>query len=325
MSVGAPPAVTRALRELRALWVMWAVVAALVFVTYARLPAADFYNVTGTGFTGGAARVVVLLGWPIALAALPLMAVAVDRLLASPRTDGQRRGVVVAASASALLCATIAWPGVITQSNLDAKWSNALAVAGVVIAATISVIALRRAEPEPRWALTRGDRAAIVLIALMGVASLPWIFANIGVYVGDVPGLKAVFMSKKILPEPGHPHLHAVHLGNHEGLDGWLLAATALGLRPALRRMHPTRLRSVLAGYLALLMGYGLMVAANDFWHEQLVKRGTTSYSLPDVITPAVTWGWAVLLVLAAALYVAAFRQPAAAPGPTVSGLPPPG
>ena len=48
---------------------MWAIVAALVWITYARLPASDFYNVTGTGFGAGAARVLVLLGWPISLAA----------------------------------------------------------------------------------------------------------------------------------------------------------------------------------------------------------------------------------------------------------------
>jgi hypothetical protein len=65
-----------------------------------------------------------------------------------------------------------------------------------------------------------------------------------------------------------------VHLGNHEGLDGWLLAATALGLRRALPTMRATGLRSVLAGYLAVLLVYGVMVAANDFCHEQLVKRG---------------------------------------------------
>jgi hypothetical protein len=296
------------LLEARVLWVMWGVVAGLVWITYARLPASDFYNVTGSGVAGGAARVLVLLGWPISLAAPALLAVAADRLLGSSPTRGQRRAVLGASIASVVLCATIAWPGVITQSNLDAKWSNGLAAIGVGIAALTTVFALRRCGPGPRLPVSGGDRAAIVLIALMGLAALPWIFANVGVYVGDVPGLSAVFMSKKILPEPGHPHLHAVHLGNHEGLDGWLLAATALGLRRTLPRMRATRLRTVLACYLALLLGYGLMVAANDFWHEQLVKRGTTSHSLPDVITPGVSGGWAFLLALAVGLYVVAFR-----------------
>jgi hypothetical protein len=296
------------LHEVRALWIVWGVVAALVWITYARLPASDFYNVTGTGFTAGAARVLVLLGWPISLAAPALMAVAASRLLGSPLGTSERRTLVAAAILSLALCVTIAWPGVITQANLDAKPSNALAAVGVGIAVAITAVALRRCGIGPRRPLSTGDWVGIVLIALMGIASLPWIFANVGIYVGDVPGLSHVFMSKKILPEPGHPHLHAVHLGNHEGLDGWLLAATALGLRRALPGMRATRLRTVLSLYLALLLGYGLMVAANDFWHEQLIKRGTTSYGLPDVITPSLSGGWAFLLALAAILYVLAFR-----------------
>ena len=307
------------LREACALWVMWGVVIALVFITYARLPASDFYNVTGSGVTGGAARVLVLLGWPISLAAIPLLLVAVDRLLGGPLTGGQRHAAISAAVASVVLCATIAWPGVIKQSNLDAKWSTALAAVGVGIAAATTVAAVRRGGVGPRRPVTAGDWAGIVLLALVGVTALPWIFANVGVYVGDIPGLKAVFMSKKILPEAGHPHLHAVHLGNHEGLDGWLLAATALGLRRALPGMRATRMRTVLACYLALLLGYGVMVAANDFWHEQLVKRGTTSYMLPDVITPAATGGWAFLLAVAAVLYVTAFRKGAGADEPSAS------
>jgi hypothetical protein len=296
------------LREALVLWLVWAVVAALVWITYARLPAIDFYNVTGTGFGAGAARVLVLLGWPISLAAIALLAVAVDRLLRTERSRREHRAIVAAAIASLVLCATIAWPGVIKQSNLDAKASNLLAAIGVAIAVALTAIAIRRGGLGPRLPVDAIDRAGIVLVALMGVAALPWIFANIGFYVGDVPGLSAVFMSKKILPEPGHPHLHAVHLGNHEGLDGWLLVATALGLRRALPGMRPTRLRGVLSGYLGLLLGYGLMVAANDFWHEQIVKRGTTSYALPNVITPAATWGWLILLAGATVLWVMVFR-----------------
>src|SRR6185312_4648054 len=117
-----------------------------------------------------------------------------------------------------------------------------------------------------------------------------------------VPGLHAVFMSKKILPEPGHPTLRAVHLGNHEGLDGWLLAVTALLLRP------------VLARYLALLLCYGVMVSANDGWNEQIVKRGWTSRGLPSVLSPALNYGTAILVVAAVVVYLAAFRVRTAEP-----------
>jgi hypothetical protein len=296
------------LREALWLWLMWGVVAAMVFVTYARLPSHVFYNVTGSGVTGGGARVLVLVGWPISLAAVALLAVAADRLLAMPLTAGSRRAVTVAASVSVVLCATIAFPGVIKQSDLDAKPANALAALGVAIAVALIAIAWRRAGLGPRAERTRGDRIALWVAAVYALVALPWIFANAGVYVGDIPGLDAIFMSKKILPEPGHPDLHAVHLGNHEGLDGWLLAVTALGLRPVLAQMRPTRLRGVLSGYLALLLCYGVMVSAQDGWNEQLIKRGWTSHDLPSVITPGLNGGTAILILATIVVYRVAYR-----------------
>jgi hypothetical protein len=296
------------LREALWAWAIWGVVAGTVFVTYARLPASDFYNVTGTGVWSGAARLLVLTGWPVSLAALALMAVAVDRLLAAPLEPEPRRAVIATAIVAAVLCATIAVPGVIKQSDLDAKPANLLAGIGVLTALGLTLFALRRTGAGPVAERGRGDRIALWIAAVYTLAALPWIFANLGFYVGDAPGLHAVFMSKKVLPEPGHPHLHAVHLGNHEGLDGWLLVVTALLLRPVLAWMRPTRLRAILGGYLALLLGYGVMVSANDGWNEQIVKRGWTSHGLPSVLNPALNLGWAILIVVAVVLYLAAFR-----------------
>ncbi|MGN6378207.1 MAG: hypothetical protein ACTHNU_04590 [Gaiellales bacterium] len=314
------------LRDALWAWLIWGVVAATAFVTYSRVPARELYSVTGSGVVSGAARLVVLTGWPISLAAVALMAVAVDRLLGAPLTPNTRRAVVGSAAAALILCATIAYPGVLKQSDLDAKWSNGLAVVGVGLAAALTIAAVRRTGLGPRAVRGRGDRIALVVAAVYALAALPWIFANLGVYVGDVPGLQAIFMSKKILPEPGHPTLHAVHLGNHEGLDGWLLAVTVLLLRPGLRQMRPTRLRTVLAGYLALLLPYGVMVSANDGWNEQIVKRGWTSVGIPSVLNPSVSWGWLILLAAAVILYLTVFRvrgepEPLA-PEPPVSVTP---
>ena len=296
------------LHEARLVWLMWGVIAASVGVTYARLPASDFYNVSGSGISGGLGRVIVLLGWPVSLASIALLAVPVDRWMGSGRTPLERRAMTVAALVSLVLCATIAWPGVTTASNLDVKWSNAPAACGVVLALAITAVVLRRCGPGPRLPTTSGDRVAIMLTVLLSVAALPWILANLGVYVGDIPGLSAVFMSKQILPEHGHPYLHAVHLGHHDGFGGWLLAVTALALRRTLPSMRATRLRTALACYLALLLPYGLIMGASDFWDEQLVKRGTTSYSLPSLGLPALTMDWALLAAAAVITYLAAFR-----------------
>jgi hypothetical protein len=296
------------LREAIVVWIIWGVVAATVFVTYARLPSSDFYNVTGSGVTGGAARVLVLAGWPIALTAVAVLAVATDRLLAQPLAPTTRRAVIAAAIVSLVLCATIAYPGVIQQSDLDAKPANALAAIGVGLAVALTLAGAGRGRARATAPRTRGDRIAMGIAIVYALAAVPWILANVGVYAGDVPGAREIYMSKKVLPEPGHPHLHAVHLGNHEGLDGWLLAVTALLLRPALAGMRPTRLRRVLGGYLALLLAYGVFVSANDGWNEQIVKRGWTSQGLPSVITPALSWGWLALLIVAAVAYIVAFR-----------------
>lgn len=296
------------LTEALAAWAVLGVVAAFVWLTYARLPARDFYNVTGTGFGAGASRVLVLLGWPISLAAVGLIGVAADRLLGSAPPPGVRRATIAAAVAAAVLCATIAWPGVIDEADLDAKPSNALAAIGVGIALVMTLAAGRRAGVGAFVRHRTGDRAAVVFVVLLLLAGIPWILANAGFYAGDIPGLRTVFMSKQILPEPGHPDLHAVHLGNHEGLDGILLAAIALGLRRVLPAMRPTRLRGVLGCYLALMLAYGSMVALNDGWNEQLVKRGWTDVKMPNVLNPGPNPSTALLVAITAALFVAAFR-----------------
>jgi Tol biopolymer transport system component len=54
---------------------------------------------------------------------------------------------------------------------------------------------------------------------------------------------------------------------------------------------------------------YGLGNVANDFWLEQLVKRGVTDWQVPSVIVPAANLPWVVLLVLAALVYLLVFSR----------------
>ena len=288
------------LTEALALWATLAVLCALAWITYARLPARDFYNVTGTGVRAGGSRVLVLLGWPISIIAIALLAIAVDRLLAdNTLSRGGRRLVVACAWASFGLCLTIAWPGVVNQDDLDAKPSNVLAAIGVGLALALTLWGLVRRGVGRSPGRVVGDTAAVALVAILLIAGIPWLFAHIGVYVGDVPGLRVIFMSKTIIAEAGHPHLHAVHLGNHEGLDGILIVATALALSRQLGLMRPTRLRTMLAWYLAVALCYGLGVAIQDAWHEQLVKRGWLHTQFPNVIRPGLTPAWVGLIVCA--------------------------
>ena len=83
-----------------------------VLVTYARLQAAELYNVDEAGdLAAGLGHTLVVLNYPLALGGIALAAVA-----------GGPRPLVWAAI---LLCAVTAVPGVVDQDDLDARWINA--------------------------------------------------------------------------------------------------------------------------------------------------------------------------------------------------------
>jgi hypothetical protein len=92
-------------------------------------------------------------------------------------------------------------------------------------------------------------------------------------------------------------------------MNGVLLALAALVLSRALTSIRSGWLRQALAGYLALLLAYGLGNALQDFWLEQIVKRGLTSFQLPMVLNLGLNWGWAAVLLVAVGVYAFAFRR----------------
>jgi hypothetical protein len=63
-----------------------------------------------------------------------------------------------------------------------------------------------------------------------------------------------------------------------------------------------------LTAYLSLMFVYGLANALQDFWFEQLVKRGTTSVTIPSLIRPAASWAWAAMIFVATLICLAALR-----------------
>src|SRR5919205_1309922 len=89
------------------LWAMLGVVAVEIVVTYSRIPPAELYSVSGTGLGAGCGRALVFLNFPVALAALPVIALAADRLRSAPALVG----AVVATG----LCSLVFWPGVVDQ------------------------------------------------------------------------------------------------------------------------------------------------------------------------------------------------------------------
>jgi hypothetical protein len=282
--------------ELTIVWAMYVVVAVAIFVTYARLPAAELYHVTGTGFAAGASRALVFLNFSTALAAIPVVLVLLDRI--------ESRGEKALAVAAIALCAVVFWPGVVKQSDLDARTVNAFAGVGVALALVLTLRVGGRelvSRPERR----RGDLLRIAVGVLLLSLGLPWMAADLGFSFDGVPVLGTLYQTGELRTQPGDPVFHpAVHHGHHHGLDGVLLVATAVVLSRLVPAIRARWLRGVLGGYLALVFCYGAGNIANDFWLEQVTKRGWTLWEVPDVTTPKATTAWAIVLIAAIVLWL---------------------
>ena len=196
--------------------------------------------------------------------------------------------------AAVALCAVTALPGVVDQSDLDARWVNVVPALGVALALGLTTAAVLK-DGAAFAQHARGDRLRIVLGVLLLVVSLPWAAAETGFYFpGDV------FMGEEI-PPVRDEGLAAVHLGFHHGTAGVLLALAAL----ALSRRPRTR---ALAAYLSLMLAYGLGNAFQDGWNEQLWKRGSVDHHVESVLRPELSVGWLAILAGAVAIYALWFR-----------------
>ncbi len=288
------------LLEAVAVWGLFALVAVAILVTYWRLPPQSLYHTSGGGLVGGTSRVLVFVGFPFALVAVPLAWISVARL--------RTRLAAATAILATILCATIGFPGVIDQADLDARPVNALAGIGALLALGLTAAAWTRGGMGDSARFQRSDWLRIVVAVVLVVVALPWIWAELGYYVNDAPVVGDPFIAEQIKPSlGGEPSLHAVHLGHHHGLDGILLALTALLLSRVPARMPRSGEGTALSIYIAVLLTYGLANALQDGWNEQLVKRGTTDSKLPSVIRPDLSPAWLGIVIGACLIYFALF------------------
>lgn len=253
--------------EALAVWAVWGVTTIAVLVTYSWVDPAELYNVSRGGPAGGLSRTLVHLNWPIALAAIPLVLVAMGAL---PRACWW-----LAAPALAL-CATL--PFVVDQDDLDARWVNVVPAAGVAVALGLTVAATGRAGAsfEPRLP---GDVVRIGTAAGVGLLSLPWMAAAFGFHLPT-----DVFAGDELLERDDGRLEAAVHLGEHHGFHGALLLLTALALSRA--RPAAARLDAWLVIATAALVGYGGINFVEDLWHEQIVKRDWVEWKIPSALVP---------------------------------------
>jgi hypothetical protein len=273
----------RRLLPVAVVWGLFAAAGFAIFITYSRLPPESLYVVSREGIAGGASRVLVYSNYPVSLIAISVAWLAADRLAT--------RRARWAAVAATVLCAVTAWPGVVDQHDLDAKPVNVVPALGVAISVVLSI----RAPWEPVGRL-RLDPLRIVVAVVVWLTALVWVAAVLGFYFpGDV-------LLGEEIRRGGDGHLApAVHLGDHEGLDAALLVSAALILTRYWARALVTFL-------LSLALVYGLFVEWRDFWFEQVTKRGWTDWKPPSVLTPHLSVGWGLIVVLAVLVTVALRR-----------------
>ena len=268
-------------RPLLAVWALVATFGVLTLVTYSRLPPEDLYNVSRGGLAGGASRMLVFLNFPVAFVAIGVLLVCLERV---------RGTAAVLGWLGVALCAVAAWPGILDQDDLDAQPLNVLPAAGVAVAATLTFHVLRtrrlgRARPAG------GLRyAAAILFALL---SVPWLFAEAGFFAPDP------ILADEV---PSGETEAAVHLGGHHGTYGVILVLCALVLSLLSRR-------AVTSAAIALLLAYGGGLALEDFWHEQIQKRGAVDWTFPSLLEPRLSWGWLGIVLVAAAVEALWFRR----------------
>jgi hypothetical protein len=281
-------------RELTGVGVLFGAVLVTTFVTYSRIEPEKLYHVSHEGPAGGLGRALVELNFPDALIAVPLALLAADVLRA--------RWASVAAGVAIALCLVTALPGVVDQADLDAKAINAIPAMGV----GLTIVLLVEAWPRLGSALPRlpGDPARILLGALIAVAMIPYVFAELGFYAPDP------IMSDE--PTPGEA-IAAVHLGSHEGMDGALLALAVIALSRLTPWFAGKRLAAVTSALFALLLSYGVANLIEDDWLEQVFKRGWTDDRIPSLVRPQISVGWALIVVAAVVVELVWFRRERAA------------
>jgi hypothetical protein len=287
--------------EMLAVWIMLAVVTVMVFITYSRLPLSELYNVSRTGIEGGASRTLTYLNYPVAFIAIALIGLAFARLYAGAGASSIlfKVGVGALAVLSLGLTAVAAFPGVLSSDDLDAKLIHVIPAIGVALAALLTIISFRRAGQGASKGWGTGDRIRLGITVVVVFLSLPWILAELGFYIGDVPLLGSIFMSREI--PAGETHA-AVHLGDHHGLSGAMFLLAGVWLSRLIPQITPSIIRWSLVAYMSLMMVYGSFIAAQDFWLEQFVKRGWTTVEIPSILHPALSPAWGVALLATAAL-----------------------
>jgi len=110
------------------------------------------------------------------------------------------------------------------------------------------------------------DKFRMIAIIILIFVSLPWIFALVGVFVGDIPGLN-FFMSNQAIP--WEDNLPAVHLGMHHGFAGFFLCASVILISYNINWIRNQSLKKFWGILFNIVLILGIYFITQDFMNEQ--------------------------------------------------------
>jgi hypothetical protein len=87
-----------------------------------------------------------------------------------------------------------------------------------------------------------------------------------------------------------------------------MLALASLLLSRRLPLGGPRAARVAAPVWLGLMLAYGVANMANDAWLEQVVKRGWTTWLVPNMLEPKLSVAWALIVVAGLAIAATAYR-----------------
>ncbi|NVM04679.1 MAG: hypothetical protein HWN67_20310 [Candidatus Helarchaeota archaeon] len=152
-------------------------------------------------------------------------------------------------------------------------------VNGLIILASAILIILdnRQRQNEIDFSWQRSNYYRIIILGVTFFFALPWLFAIHGIFISDVPGLNMIFLGGQpgILGTNPFDYIYpAVHLGLHHGTDGYLHISYATAFSILIFKMKKPLIRNISIFGMGFLAFYGFFAYIEDFFHEQILKRG---------------------------------------------------
>ncbi|MFX1450588.1 MAG: hypothetical protein ACFFCM_07085 [Promethearchaeota archaeon] len=148
----------------------------------------------------------------------------------------------------------------------------------IILASTILIILENRQRQQQidyNW--QNSDYIRVIVLSVAFFFALPWLFAIHGIFISDISGLNLIFLGGQpgILGTNPFDYIYpSVHLGLHHGTDGYLHISYAIIFSILIFKMKNPVIRNISIFGMGFLASYGLIAYLEDFFHEQIIKRG---------------------------------------------------